>query len=122
MPARVKLRPNSAISQGKSDGITRWKKCEVPWANPTSDITSKSPARLTATAAPVSKAGLSSVRHHRLLGALIDRELEDVRARVVSRHVEIVLAARDFVEVELRREDRFLLEDRTGEDLAGRID
>src|SRR6266478_6013193 len=122
VPARVKLRPNSAISQGKSDGITRWKKCEVPWANPTSDITSKSPARLAATGAPYRMPACSSLGHHRLQGALVDRELEDVRARVVSHHVEIVLAARDLVEIELRGEDRLLLEGRPSEDLSGRVD
>src|SRR5256885_6472616 len=46
VPARVKFRPKSAISQGNSDGMTRWKKCEVAWAKPTIDITRTSPARV----------------------------------------------------------------------------
>ncbi len=27
------------MSHGNSGGITKWKKCEVPWANPTSEMT-----------------------------------------------------------------------------------
>ena len=35
-------RPNSAISHGNSGGIMKWKKCEVPCAKPTSEITAAS--------------------------------------------------------------------------------
>src|SRR5206468_3651905 len=59
-PARVKLMPKSAISQGKSEGMTRWKKCEVAWAKPTRDITRKSPARVGV--ADASMSGESNLR------------------------------------------------------------
>src|SRR5205823_13151092 len=53
-PASVKLRPNCGISQGKSEGMTRWKKCEVPWAKPMRDITRKSTARVAVADASMS--------------------------------------------------------------------
>src|SRR5256885_16192123 len=52
-PARVKLSPKSAISQGKSEGMTRWKKCEVACAKPTSDMTRASAAREIVLAASI---------------------------------------------------------------------
>src|SRR5690242_3507902 len=45
-PAAVKVRPKSAISQGNSEGMTRWKKCEVAWTKPISDMTRASLPRL----------------------------------------------------------------------------
>src|SRR5512140_3911580 len=45
-PAAVKVRPKSAISHGKSEGMTRWKKCDVAWAKPITDMTRASLARL----------------------------------------------------------------------------
>src|SRR5437868_11783477 len=56
VPAPVKLRWKSAISHGNSEGMTRWKKCEVAWAKPTSDITRRSPARAVAADASISRA------------------------------------------------------------------
>ena len=47
-PTCVNVNPNSRISHGKSGGITKWKKCEVPCANPTSEITVASVRRLAA--------------------------------------------------------------------------
>ena len=47
-PTCVKERLNSAISHGNSGGIMKWKKCEVPCANPTSEITFASWRRLLA--------------------------------------------------------------------------
>jgi hypothetical protein len=38
-PTCVKVSPKSRMSHGKSGGSTKWKKCEVPWAKPTSVIT-----------------------------------------------------------------------------------
>src|SRR5262245_48310695 len=38
-PTWVKLRPKSRMSHGNSGGITKWKKCEVAWAKPTSEMT-----------------------------------------------------------------------------------
>ena len=38
-PAWVKVRPKSRMRYGKSGGSTKWKKCEVPCAKPTSEIT-----------------------------------------------------------------------------------
>src|SRR5689334_15748782 len=52
-PARVKSRPKSAINQGKSEGMTRWKKCEVACAKPTSDMTRASAAREMGAAASI---------------------------------------------------------------------
>jgi hypothetical protein len=34
------------MSHGKSGGSTKWKKCDVPWAKPTSEITVASLRRL----------------------------------------------------------------------------
>ena len=56
-PTCVKPRPNSAMSHGKSGGIMKWKKCEVPWANPTSEITVASWRRLPAGAAVADMGG-----------------------------------------------------------------
>ena len=47
-PTCVKVRPNSAMSHGNSGGIMKWKKCDVPCANPTSEITVASWRRLVA--------------------------------------------------------------------------
>src|SRR5205823_1566396 len=66
-PARVKLSPKSAISQGKSDGMTRWKKCEVACAKPTSDMTRASAAREKVAAASIRDAVYRKT-HCRLLG------------------------------------------------------
>jgi len=41
-PTCVNDSPNSAMSHGKSGGIMKWKKCEVPCAKPTSEITAAS--------------------------------------------------------------------------------
>ncbi len=53
---------------------------------------------------------------------LVDVEAEDVGARIVTRHVEVVLAARDLAEVELRDENHRTLEMRAGKNLAERRD
>src|SRR5205085_7258775 len=47
-PTCVKVKPNSRISITKSGGITKWKKCDVPWAKPTSEMTAASWRRLGA--------------------------------------------------------------------------
>src|SRR6185503_6806435 len=38
-PTWVKLSPKSRMSHGNSVGSTKWKKCEVPWQKPTSEMT-----------------------------------------------------------------------------------
>src|SRR5215212_4115402 len=38
-PTSVNVRPKSRISHGKSVGRTKWKKCDVPWQKPTSEMT-----------------------------------------------------------------------------------
>ncbi len=47
-PTCVNVSPNSSMSHGKSGGIMKWKKCDVPCANPTSEITVASWRRLVA--------------------------------------------------------------------------
>jgi hypothetical protein len=37
-PTSVKLRPKSRISHGNNGGSSRWKKCDVPWAKPTTPM------------------------------------------------------------------------------------
>src|SRR5882672_4935674 len=45
-PTCVNVRSNSRISHGKSVGSTKWKKCDVPCAKPTSEMTVASRRRL----------------------------------------------------------------------------
>jgi hypothetical protein len=47
-PACVKVRLKSRISHGKSGGTRKWKKCDVPCAKPTSEITVASERKLAA--------------------------------------------------------------------------
>src|SRR5690242_567409 len=49
-PTCVNERPNSRISITKSGGITKWKKCDVPWAKPTREMIAASWRRLAAAA------------------------------------------------------------------------
>ena len=44
----MNVSPNSAISQGNSGGIMKWKKCDVACANPTSEMTVASWRKLVA--------------------------------------------------------------------------
>jgi hypothetical protein len=50
-PTCVNDRPKSRMSHGNSGGITKWKKCEVPCAKPTAEITAASLFRLCRGAA-----------------------------------------------------------------------
>src|SRR4029450_5150894 len=61
-----------------------------------------------------------SRRPYRNRGLLVHRELKDVWAGVVAHDVEVEFPANDVVEVDIGRENRFLVVDRTGNELAQR--